>query len=305
MAKNKKKNKKMGRAGKITLLAFGCILVLIGILMGCAAVNANVVHIRRAEILLQDLPDAFDGKTILYASDIDLCGINTAKKAAALFEQLQALSPDLLILGGDYTSSSVFDTLNNPGDTAQNSGKQLKNRNSFFHYISSFSAPLGKYAIASPEDPDWEGLSYTLQTNGFQPLFNDRAEVTSGSDRLWLVGICSESASLNSAGRAFSKGDCVIAVSYSPTVIPVILTGEASDGGAWADLCLNGHTHGGQLRLLGRNVLQLNPTEREYLWGWTLVNNMPILTTSGIGCEGANMRLGSSPEVWLITLKCS
>ena len=32
-------------------------------------------------------------------------------------------------------------------------------------------------------------------------------------------------------------------------------------------------------------------------------NALPILTTEGVGCEGLNLRLGTAPEVWLITLR--
>ena len=61
--------------------------------------------------------------------------------------------------------------------------------------------------------------------------------------------------------------------------------------------------HGGQIRLFGVNLLSLNGVERNYLKGWNLENEIPILTTTGVGCEGVNIRLGSRPEVWLITLR--
>ena len=136
-----------------------------------------------------------------------------------------------------------------------------------------------------------------------RPLFNDRTAIRSGGDALWLAGICEESASLNSAGNTFLKGDCVLVAAYSPTVLPVLLTSEASDGGQWADLALCGHTHGGQIRLFGRSVLPLDSREQRFLSGWNVDTGLPVLVTQGVGCEAVNLRLGSAPEVWLITLR--
>ena len=162
---------------------------------------------------------------------------------------------------------------------------------------------MGKFAIASPEDLDQSGLASLMEGSGVRPLFNDRAAIRSGNDTLWIAGICQESASLNSAGTPFDRHDCVLLMAYSPEVLPVLLTSEARDGGPWADLALCGHTHGGQIRLFGRSVLPLTSRELRFLSGWNTDSGLPILVNQGLGCEGVNLRLGSQPEVWLITLR--
>ena len=83
MARSQKKNKRMGRAGRIVLAAFAALLLFILLLAGIGVVNASVVRVRKAEVILPDLPASFDGTRILYVSDIDLCGLNTAAKAGA------------------------------------------------------------------------------------------------------------------------------------------------------------------------------------------------------------------------------
>lgn len=302
MAKTKKKNKKPGRAGKIALGAAAALALLLACVAGFAALKANALHVRRAELTLADLPAGFDGVTLLYASDIDLCGLNTPAKSGALFQQLQSLSPDVLILGGDYTSTSLFDALNSGGQ-GENTAKQLAARTSFFHYIRDFSAPLGKFAIASPQDPEPQALSDLMLESGVTPLMNDRAAIQRGGETLWLVGIATENADLSAAGKLFRRDDCVVAAAYSPAVVPRMTIAEAGDSGRWFDLALCGGTHGGQLRLFGHSVLNLSREEQQYLYGWRIENGSPVLTTSGVGCEAANLRLGSAPEVWLITLR--
>ena len=114
MALRRKKNQKMGRGGRIALGVLAALALLIVLVCGVGAVNAGIVRIRRATVEIPDLPPAFDGRTILFASDIDLCGINTPAKSGALFEKLQSLRPDMLILGGDYASASLLEILNKP-----------------------------------------------------------------------------------------------------------------------------------------------------------------------------------------------
>ena len=303
MAGRRRKNKKMSRGGRAVLAVFAALVLALALFCGAAAVNASIVRVRRAEVEINDLPAAFDGKTILYASDIDLCGLNTAARSAALFEKLQSLKPDILILGGDYNSPSLLKILNRSGGQDGRDLAQLRARTDFFRYISGFDAPLGKFGLAAPEDAEQEMLANQMIDAGITPLFNDRAAVTIGGDTLWIIGVSAESANLNSAGSAFSKGDCVLVAAYSPAVLPVLVTSEAQDGGRWADLALTGHTHGGQVLLFGRDLLNLSGSERQYRAGWTVENGLPILTTQGVGCEGLNLRVGTEPEVWLITMR--
>ena len=302
MAKRKKKNQKPGKNGRFALIAFIALLLCLGILVGISIINASLLRIRRAEVWLPDLPRGFDGRTVLYASDIDLCGLNDAKKAGELFERLQSMHPDMLILGGDYHSPSLLEILNRSDNTADKPSEMIEQQR-LFKMLASFEAPLGKFAITAPEDTDQETLEQLIKASGICPLINDRTAIRLGGDTLWLAGICKESANLNSAGSTFSREDCVLVVAFSPTVLPILLTSEASDGGQWADLALCGHTHGGQILLFGRSVLPLDSREQRFLSGWSTDTGLPILVTQGVGCEAINLRLGSAPEVWLITLR--
>ena len=97
MATRLKKNKKPGKGGKIALKVFIAALLMALLTVAAGMINASVVRIRRAEVFLTDLPPAFDGVTALYASDIDLFGLNTPQRSGELFNRLQSLKPDLLL----------------------------------------------------------------------------------------------------------------------------------------------------------------------------------------------------------------
>lgn len=303
MATRKKSNKKPGRGGRIALKVFAALLLALAVMAGIGLVNASLLRIRRAEVMIPDLPRGFDGKTLLYVSDIDLCGLNTPARAGAVFDQLQSLQPDILVLGGDYNSTSLLDKLNQSDNSPVDESEAIESRLDFFQYIGAFQAPMGKYAIAATEDVQWSNLREVMTQNGVQSLDNRKIELRSEGDTLWLVGVSGKVSSLNDAGRAFSRGDCVVVIAEGPDLLPVLMTSEASDSGFWADIILCGHTHGGQIRLFGRSVLSLTDAEQRFISGWNTQSGIPILTSEGMGCEGLNLRLGTEPQVWLITLK--
>ena len=303
MASKIKTNKKPGKGGKIALGIFAALLLIIFITACIGMVNASLLRIRRAEVVLPDLPQSFDGKTLLYASDLDSFGLNTPERLGALFSQLQSLQPDLLVLGGDYNSTSLLDRLNRSESTSDNTAHLLKSRSDFFHYISAFQAPLGKYGIANTEDVQWQSLREEMEANGIVPLINEKISIHANGKTLWLAGICGKISSLNDTGNTFSHNDCVLVFAEGPDVLPVLLTSEAADSGSWADMILCGHTHGGQIRLFGKSILSLSNAEKRFISGWNTQSGIPILTSEGVGCEGINLRLGTAPEVWLITLR--
>ncbi len=293
----RKKAKKRGFGWVIALI----LVILIASFAGWMAVNASILHIMRATVYIPDLPSAFEGKTILYASDIDLGGINTPARAADAFVRLQALQPDILLLGGDYTAPTLMDLLNqsDPAHYASNTGTD---RADFFHYVSDFSAPLGRYMIASPEDRLTSDIRAQAEDAGLRLLDSDRAEIVSGGDRLWLVGLGADISGISKLAGQFRSGDTVVAVTSSPNQFPALMTTEAADSGHWVDLALAGHTHGGQIRVFGRSILSMDTIEQQFPYGWNRETGVPMLVTSGMGCEGVNMRLNTQAEVWLITL---
>ena len=273
-------------------------LGLIALGAGALHLNARIVHVRYAEVALEDLPASFDGTKILFASDIDLCGLNTPARAADAVMKLQNLRPDLLVLGGDFTSPTLMEVLNKSADTQSMLGR----RSAFFQAISDFHAPMGRFVLIGREDAALSDPSAALRAGGFTPINGTRSQISIGDDALWLVGVDENTEGLSGVGASFRSGQCVLCVAESPDCFPRIVTAEAADSGPWADLCLAGKTHGGQINLFGRSILTLTELEQQFLHGWTRETGTPMLTSSGLGCETANLRLNSQAEVWLLTL---
>ena len=292
--------KKKKRKSAVGRWIFVITLSIIVLLMGYMAVNANVLHVRRAVLQLPDLPKDFDGATMLYVSDIDLCGVNTAGRVADAFRQFQSLEPDLLILGGDYTSRSLWDVLDGRTDAEG----MAASRRELFEALADFRAPLGKYALSTPEDEAIGDIQGDFDAGGFISLNDHRRSVLRESSRLWLAGVDANTDRYPTHAAKFARDECVICVADTPECFPRLMTAEAADSGQWMDLCLTGGTHGGQIRLGNITALELTEIQRRYRAGWIREAGVPLLVCSGMGCEGVNLRLGTQPEVWLIELQC-
>lgn len=273
------------------------VVTLIALGVGMTHFNSRILHVRYANVRLEDLPESFDGTKILFASDFDLCGLNTADDMDRLFRKLQSLNPDLLLLGGDYAAPSLMDRLNGKTGAGEN-----RARRAFFEVISDFHAPMGKLAISGDNDGDSTSLNMAMMNSGVE-LIDDRLLIISnGADAIGVAGIGEHTGNLSSLAGQIDENRCVIALMHRPSRMIDVQIAEAGNGGQWADLALAGHTHGGQLMIAGRSLLSLNATEKRCIGGW-YSEGSPLLVTQGVGCEGINLRLGSQAEVWLITLR--
>ena len=223
-----------------------------------------------------------------------------------LMRRLQALQPDVLLLGGDYTSDSLLRILNSSGQDRGADPAALERRDIFFSALAAFSAPLGKYAVAARDEPSPETLKTCASVGGVTLLRNETVTLNRGAEKIYLCGLDSPGdggAQLGNLSGRLASRDCVIAFAHSATALPAIQIAEAKDGGGWVDLALFGGTHGGQIRLGKRSLISLSPREQQYLGGWYAENGIKLLVSQGLGCEGARLRLGTSSEVHLLTLR--
>lgn len=298
--KQKKKNRSPGlRIAAWIFLA--AAVVLLGVFAD-AAVTARLARVERVTIFAADLPAPFEGLKILYVSDIDLVGLTTASGVARLFHRLEALDPDVLILGGDYANDSIWDRINGTGTEAS----LEKKRRALFAALKDFNCPYGKYAVAGDNEQDAENLAAEMALGGIKLLSDAAVFLEKEGAKIALVGLSDDSDGKTDYGAvasAFKKGDYVIVAAHNPSAVTSVLTAEAEDAGSWCDLLLTGHNHGGQALLFGRTLLRLTPRETRYLSGWHKESGTFVLVSEGLGCEAANLRLGTSAQVHLITLR--
>jgi predicted MPP superfamily phosphohydrolase len=92
-----------------------------------------------------DVPEAFDGKKIVFISDVHHGPFFSIQRVHRLVERINALKPDIILLGGDYVH------------------REPKHIEPFFREAAALKAPLGVFAVLGNHD-HWEGAPLTRKS---------------------------------------------------------------------------------------------------------------------------------------------
>ncbi len=238
-----------------------------------------------------DLPAGVGQLRIVYVTDIHKGGLYTDARLSALVSHVNACSADLVLLGGDY---------------AQDSTSAIE----FFRNMPRIHARYGVYAVLGNHDrtipeSNLTTLRAAMQSAGVTLLLNTVSRVRIGVSDVYIAGIDDAGngrPDLKSVASQVSTGDYVIFLSHSPAIIPDALAAKDKNGHqGWFDLGLFGHTHGGQIALIGP-LLKDDGVPDEYTQGWFKRNRADMLVSRGVGTSGLPVRLFCSPQIHLITV---
>lgn len=299
---------KAPRKGGRALRAVAIVLAALLLLTGYMALEANVVRVEYADVYLKDLPASFEGTRVLFLSDLHVGNFSSPEKAAALINQLQALKPDLLLMGGDYSALDAADYARAlTGNTPLPEAKRALSarRDQFFLMIRPFEAKLGKYAICGNHDYELPDLKKSAELGGLTLLRNSGKVLSRGGDRLIIAGLDDWKAGeqdISKVASAVRGSDCVILLSHNPDALPSVILQPSADEAPWADLTLAGHTHGGQVALFGHGLFSSSIYGNRYRSGWYEDEGALMLVSNGIGDFMVPLRLGAPPQAHLITL---
>lgn len=227
------------------------------------------------EIHIQDAPPFMQGLRALFISDVHLRRCVSDARLNALIDQITALKPDLILLGGDY---------------AEHSDQCLR----FFEAFRGAACRLGCYAVPGNNDHDSiDDLDSIMARSGVTLLKNRCARLDLPGGRL-MIGGCDEHkyGAPDTAQLFTSDADYRILLSHFP-VMPECR----------CDLMLSGHTHGGQCNFLGITPYSIGFERRFRLLGVKgerRIGDMRLLIGSGIGVSRFPFRLGAAPQIYLL-----
>ncbi len=263
---------------------------LAGVVLAAAvAWYARFVHPYRLRVSHEvfELPRnhaGLDGLTIAFVTDTHVGPHFAAADLDPVIEHLQALKPDILLLGGDYISESPRFM----AAAANVLGEMVK--------TVRFGAwgVLGNHDLASMRARVVE----PLEAAGVRVLENEAVRVTTDRGDLWIAGV---------ADAMLAKPDLARTFAGIPTDAATILLWHEPDLAMFAAryapmLQLSGHTHGGQVRLPGIGAIALPKLGRTYVSGRYLVGTMPLYVSNGIGMYRPPVRLNCPPELTVIHL---
>jgi len=253
------------------------LLIVVSFVQGARA--PEVSHYR---VALPHLPAALDGTRIVMLSDLHLGSQFGPRWFATLVDQVQALHPDLILLGGDIVEGhGPFD----PGLKA---------------VFARLQAPLGVYAVTGNHERfgDTRDAIKMTEAAGVQWLHDEMISIAPG---LSLAGVDDPgvrgpspdpaAGSQNAPVSLSATGDAVILLSHSPTDVQ-----QAAAAGV--GLMLSGHTHNGQIWPFNYLVRLFYP----YITGRYVIDGMTLIVGRGAGLWGPRMRLWQRGELVEITL---
>jgi len=257
-----------------------------------AAYHLNVV---RTSLQIADLPANLKNLKIVYVTDIHESARFPQARVDKLVKTINGLSADLVLLGGDYAEDSAGAV-------------------DFFENMPSIQARLGVYGVLGECDRDGPETDLALLVKAMtaanvQPLVNSVSSIRMGKIYLYLAGaddILYGRPDVESIASQVSEDDFVIFLGHNPDLLTDALKAESSDGdNHWFDLALFGHTLGGQITLFGLPMIpQLVPDlGSRYLSGWLMENRANILISSGVGTYYLPVRIFTTSQIHLITLK--
>lgn len=230
-------------------------------------------------------------------SDIHACEPwMPAERVRHIADQCNALSPDLIVLLGDFSAGHRFVTGPvMPGEWAE--------------ALSTLRAPLGTYAILGNHDwwhgpvPGMSGgaeeVRRALRSIDVKVLENDAVPLDWTGHRIWLAGLADQMAYITRPRGHRGADDLQGTLRQVRDEGPVIML--AHEPYAFhrmperVALTLSGHTHGGQVVL--PIVGPLVTPSRRYNYGHIVETGRNLIVSGGLGTSGVPARLGVPPEI--------
>ncbi|WP_282021842.1 metallophosphoesterase [Ruegeria faecimaris] len=224
------------------------------------------------------------------------------KRVQQIVRRTNALSPDLILLLGDYAAGHRINL--QPVKIAD-----------LAPVLSGLQAKHGVYAVLGNHDW-WDDRSAqkrrggpnlsgdALRRNGIRVLSNEAFKLDGAG--IWLAGLEDQLAIYTGNGRYQGLDDLpatlgqitddapVVMMAHEPDIFPKVPDRVA--------LTLSGHTHGGQVRLFGWSPVVPSKFGNRYAYGHVREGNRDLVVSGGIGCSILPVRFGVTPEITVIEL---
>ncbi|MFA6896980.1 MAG: metallophosphoesterase [Patescibacteria group bacterium] len=259
-------------------------ILLIGVCFLDAFIEPYLLEEKVDVIRDSDVPANFVSKKIVFASDFHLDEYSTQEKIAGIVSRINAVKPDLIVIGGDYVTD------------------EEKYLAPCFEELAKLKAPLGVYGVTGNHD---SVASYRLTVKymknaGITPLENDAKWIEIGGQKIKLGGVKTSYGAISDAEPTTDNtevGDFVILVSHNPDFAENLHTDRI-------DLMLSGHTHGGQVTFFGLWAPYVPSVYgQKYLTGIVETSGIKVLVSNGVGTSALPVRFFARPQFNVIILE--
>jgi uncharacterized protein len=186
--------------------------------------------------------------------------------------------------------------------------------------FSGLRAPLGVHAILGNHDW-WDDVHAQrtrqgpvlgrrmLERVGIPVYENDATRLVKDGHRFWLAGLGDQLAfirgrrkrgmrkflgvdDLDGTLAKITDRSPVILLAHEPDIFPRVPERVS--------LTLSGHTHGGQVRVMGFSPMVPSRYGNRYAYGHIVEDNRHLIVSAGLGCSILPVRLGVPPEIVVV-----
>ena len=247
-------------------------------------------------------------------SDLHVCepwmGVERVRH---IVEATNALAPDAVLLLGDYRAGARLSRMARRVPDADWAGA-----------LGGLSAPSGVHAVLGNHDwwddpvaqrrragPTAAGTA--LEVAGIRVYDNDAVRLEKAGQPFWIAGLGDQWAFYFARGRRVRRVRANEGVHDLPATLarisddaPVIMMAHEPD--IFADmparvaLTLSGHTHGGQVQMMGYAPIIPSAYGRRYMYGHVVEDGRHLVVSGGLGCSGVPVRFGVPPEIVVVEL---
>jgi predicted MPP superfamily phosphohydrolase len=244
-------------------------------------INAARVRVNRITIKLPDLPRLWHGRVAALVSDTHLGHVRNIGFMRRIVATLNQLRPDIVFIAGDMYDGTAapVELLAKPW--------------------SALSVPLGAFFVSGNHEEFTSRDKYlrAVSKAGVRVLNNEKIEI----DGLQIIGVhyrefvdpVNFGLILQNASIARERPSVLLV--HAPHQLPI-----AEEAGISLQLC--GHTHGGQFP---PGSWVASRVYGAYVHGLHSFGRMIVLTNWGVGTWGPPLRLGTQPEIVLLTFEAS
>ena len=238
---------------------------------------------------------SFNGIKIGFLTDIHISEYTDEVFINESIEKLLEHTPDIIILGGDYTWTA--DTLK--------LGLKKREQKLIILYekltplLKKLTAPLGVFAVIGNHDRrDSERIckeSFS-KIDTIKMLINESIQIKKNNEEISIFGV-----------DDYLTGDPLFKIPPHPFEILVTHNSDYISALEKINqfnfpLTLAGHTHGGQINfpIIGNLITPLQ--DLRFMQGLVQVKDNYVYTSRGIGVVGVPIRIAAPPEVTIVEL---
>lgn len=266
-------------ASAVAVLCLALLAAMIGF------VNARrVARVKQVRVVIDGLPQALDGYTIVQLSDIHVGATIKRNWVEAMVRRANSLNADVIAITGDVVDGTVAQLGAHTAPLGTLTAR---------HGVFLVTGNHEYYSGAAPWVAEFRRIGLTV-------LMNEHVIIGHAGARLALAGVTDFNAAHFHPDQ---RSDPKAAIAGAPTDIPRILLAHqprSADAAQTAgyDLQLSGHTHGGQFWPWNLFV----PLQQPYVAGLHRRGKLQIYVSRGTGYWGPPMRLGAPAEITRIVL---